>query len=144
MDYTPTHKQLEDRALLRDQLADATNTANAVRTQPSLTKAQRESLQWAQVAMLKARREFDRANPAGIAYDNSDAFDDRFLQSCIEIYDRAYEASSRFSLQNFRHEISALMDAAQALRFVLDDARKVAILADLETQESEICGGPAR
>lgn len=57
MDYTTTHKQHEDRRTLRDHLADAINFANLVRQQPNLTAAQRESIQWAQVAMLRAKRE---------------------------------------------------------------------------------------
>lgn len=52
-----TQKEHEDRATLRDLYGDAINFAQLVRQQTTLTKDQREAVQWSLVAMLKARRE---------------------------------------------------------------------------------------
>jgi hypothetical protein len=54
--FLPTAEQLEARETLRDVLGDCIAAAQVVRVQPNLTKRQRESVQWAIVAMLSAKR----------------------------------------------------------------------------------------
>lgn len=56
MIYTLSNQELETRETLKDLLADAINHAQLVRHQTTLTKDQREAVQWAVVAMLQARR----------------------------------------------------------------------------------------